>query len=406
MDEEYWAEEYRKVSLPALNPTIVGFNINLDRIIPVNPELLEMPGFGSGDLFELRSRLIHSMEHCTAEEWFVSDQDRYDRFMKFFSRAGSLAPGGQAGIAALHLKTLGVPEVTCLAPEIGTEAEKILARQGIRVPGRKPGKTAKPDTIHLVFEYRPGMVPLAVGATPRNNRFIVSPKKTANSTLMDEESLRLFLPELSSCTRAFLSGYQYLRDEAEFARAARQIRALKSANNAMRVHIECVSATDAPILHGLMHHILPAADSVGMNEHELSQIPGIGSSSSPAGRVQCLLNLAKETGLSRIHLHTFGYYLLIIRKDRAVPALSQAALLCAARVVAEAAGGTGTGLSAQGIAAVREIAGSFAPGPSPGIFSAKDYHVLAVPTLIAQGIQRTVGLGDILSSTAFVADHC
>jgi len=406
MDEAHWAEEYRRVSIPTLNPTLVGFNVNLDRIIPVDPELLGLPGFGSDDLSELRSRLIHSMEHCTAEEWYVSDPGRYDRFSDFFSGTGSLAMGGQAGIAALHLKKLGVPEVTCLAPVIGKEAEKILAQHGVRVPGRKSGARAEPDTVHLVFEYQPGIVPLAVGAQPRNNRFIASPKKRKNNTLMDEEALRLLLPELSSCTRAFLSGYQYLREDAEFIRAAGQIRALKTKNSRMRIHIECVSVTDAPVLRGLMHHILPAADSAGMNEHELSQMPGIGSSSTPAGMVQCMLNLAKKTGLCRIHLHTFGYYLLVIRKDRAVPDISQAALLFASRVVAEAAEGTGIGISAQGIAAVREIAGSFAPGPAPGIFVAGDYLVLAVPTLIAQGIHRTVGLGDILSSTAFVAEHC
>ena len=406
MDEEYWAEEYRRVNVPLLNPTLVGFNVNLDRIIPVTSDLLDVPGFGSGDILELRSRLIHSMEHCSAEEWFVSDRGRYDRFTEFFSGTGSLAMGGQAGIAALHLKKLGVPEVTCLAPAIGTEAEEILTRYGVRVPGRKQSDAAKPDTIHLVFEYRPGIVPPAVGALPRNNRFIASPRKTAINTLMDEASLRLLLPELSSCTRAFLSGYQYLRDDAEFDRAAGQIRALKSTNKTMRIHIECVSVTDPATLRGLMHHILPAADSAGMNEHELAQIPGIGRSTSPAGMVQCLLNLARETGLSRIHLHTFGYYLLVIRKDRALPAISQAALLYAAQVVAKAAGGTSTSISAQGITAVREIAGSFAPGPLSGIFSAGDYLVLAVPTLIAQDINRTVGLGDILSSTAFVADHC
>ncbi len=406
MDEAYWTEEYRKVSIPTLNPTLVGFNVNLDRIIPVDSELLGLPGFGSDDLSELRSRLIHSMEHCTAEEWFVSDTDRYDRFLEFFSGTGSLTMGGQAGIAALHLKMLGVPEVICLAPAIGKDAGMILAQHGVHVPGRISGARAEPDTVHLVFEYRPGMVPLAVGARPRNNRFIASPKKTAKNTLMDEEALRLLLPELSSCTRAFLSGYQYLRDEAEFVRAAGQIRALKSRNSRMRVHIECVSVTDAPVLRGLMHHILPAADSAGMNEHELALLSGTGSSSTPSGMVQRMLTLARETSLSRIHLHTFGYYLLVIRKDRAVVEISRAALLFAARVVAEAAGGTGTGISAQGIAAVREIAGSLAPGPAPGIFVDGDYLVLAVPTLIAHGIHRTVGLGDILSSTAFVADQC
>ncbi|NMB80163.1 MAG: hypothetical protein GYA23_13825, partial [Methanomicrobiales archaeon] len=39
-----------------------------------------------------------------------------------------------------------------------------------------------------------------------------------------------------------------------------------------------------------------------------------------------------------------------------------------------------------------------------GIFTAGNYNLVAVPTLIARDITRTVGLGDILSSTAFVYD--
>ena len=406
MDEAYWKQQYEQVRAPQLNPVVVGFNVNLDRIIPVNHTLLDSADFQKSDLANLRVRLMRSMAHCTAEEWFVADTVQYARFAEFFSKTGSLAMGGQAGIAALHLAALEAPAVFCLAPTVGPWAVQMLRNCGVQVPGQDTGASTCPDTVHLIFEYQPGLVPLAGDAVPRNNRFIASPRKTSANTILSAESLAAILPQISICTRAFLSGYQYLEGEREFERAADQIRALKNSNPQMRVHIECVTVSDETILAGLMHHILPVADSAGMNEHELALMPCIGGDATPAGLVQGMLKLAQETGLARIHLHTFGYYLLVIRKERAVQEISRAALLFAARVAAEAAGGTGTCISQQGIEAVREIAGAFAPGPAPGFFTASDYLVLAVPTLIASGITRTVGLGDILSSTAFVAARC
>jgi len=405
MDEDFWAEQYKRAGTPQLHPVLVGFNVNLDRIIPVSRNLLDLPEFQSDELSEIRLHLIHSMENCTAEEWLVSDRAQYARFTEYFSSTGSLAMGGQAGIAALHLASLGVPDVFCLAPELGPEGLQMLANQGVRVPDEISGAGSGSDTIHLVFEYKPGLVPLAEGALPRDNRFIASPKKTAENTLIPQNSLAAILPQITSCTRAFLSGYQYLQDEGEFARAADQIQVLKKCNPLMRVHIECVSVTDASVLAGLVRHILPVADSCGMNEYELSLLLGSAGRISPAGLVKGVLELAKKTGLIRVHLHTFGYYLLIIHKDRFAPEDSRTALLYAARVVAKVAGGTTTHLSPAGIDAVKQIVGVFQKGPVPGSFTAGDYFILAVPTLIAHDIKKTAGLGDILSSTAFVAER-
>jgi ADP-dependent phosphofructokinase/glucokinase len=344
------------------------------------------------------------MEHCTAEEWLVTDRVQYDRFTEFFSGSGSLAMGGQAGIAALHLASLGAPRVLCLAPALGNVAAQLLAQQGVRVPRSSSMIGERPDDIHLIFEYGPGLVPLADGTLPRNNRFIASPEKTAESTLLEERFLREVLPEVSSCTRAFLSGYQYLHEKDEFARAADQIHVLRSGNPRMRVHIECVSVPAPAVIAGIRNHILPAADSVGLNENELSLLQGRPGSASPTGQVQGMLDLAEETGLTRVHLHTFGYYLQVTRKEHAMPEISRAALLFAARTAVKTAGGTGMGISPRGIGAVHEIAEIVTPGPAPGIFSDGNFQVFVVPTLIASGITRTVGLGDIISSTAFVAD--
>jgi ADP-dependent phosphofructokinase/glucokinase len=117
------------------------------------------------------------------------------------------------------------------------------------------------------------------------------------------------------------------------------------------------------------------------------------------------LELCRVLDLKRLHVHTFGYYILIIRGDTVDAGRSRNALLYAAREVATAAGGTGTGISADGISAVMMAEQSFGPPVSPGIFKEDSCWILVVPTLIARGITKSSGLGDILSSTAFVADE-
>jgi ADP-dependent phosphofructokinase/glucokinase len=414
MDLGIWQELYRHIQNPPLQDTVVGFNTNLDRIIPVTRELLDPSFLHDPDYPILSARLIQSMQHGTAEEWFISELSHYNRFTRMFSSAGSLAIGGQAGIAALHISGLGVRKVVCASPLHGPESAGILNKAGVIVPEFTTGNNPAADYIHLVFEYAPGLVSLVSGVIPRNNRFIISPVHEPASVLIPKPFMEPFLAEIASCNRAFLSGYQYLRSEQDFATAADQMYQMKNRNPSLRIHIESVSVTDNEVLNGLVRHILPAADSFGLNEHELfillahlnpSDPVNLGEKTfTPAENIQGALTLCRHVGLTRLHVHTFGYYILVLHKNIADVTPSRNALLYASREVACAAQGTGREISAEGIRALGVAEEIFGKAASPGIFPADDYVILVIPTLVAANIKRTSGLGDILSSTAFVAD--
>jgi ADP-dependent phosphofructokinase/glucokinase len=401
-DLAFWEDLYRRAKKLSLPPVLTGFNVNLDRILPVTRQLLDPAGFCHGRLEEVRSRLVSSMQHYTAEEWIMEDRSLYARLSSCFAGTGTITLGGQAGIAAAHLARLGAPSVTCIAPSMGPEVARMLGEDGVRVFGDRTSSAA--DAVHYIFEYAPGLVPPARDAIPRNNRFIISPVKTGDTTILADRLLAALLPELADGTRAFLSGYQYLKSNEEFIRAASQVQAIRDAGRNNRVHVECVSVTDPRINAGIVRHILPAADSAGMNENELSLLLGYRGEPGPDHLVKGVLELAKKTGLARIHLHTYGFYLLATQEDRARPELSRDALLYAATVTAAAARGTTTAVSPRGIAALRQITTLLGEGDAMGMWSTRDYHIQAVPTLIASDSKRTTGLGDILSSTAFVAD--
>ena len=410
-----WETLYRSLQKPQLDPVITGFNANIDRIIPVTPDILRsfehlaVQGFGA-----IPDRLKQSMRYCSADEVFISEPSVYLKLSESFSRSGTLSMGGQAGIAAAHLCRLGIPHVTCAIPGAGPKTCAMLQNAGIIPQTFEPGANDRPDIIHLIFEYSPGLVPLADYVVPRNNRFIVSPVHDPSTVIIPDASMDSFLEQIRSCRRAFLSGYQYLRTEQEFVTAARQIRMIRSVHPLMRTHVECVSGADRHVMTMMLRHIIPNTDSIGLNERELGLFIQVLRATDPASDamlpyspvalVRDAIILADATGVPRIHLHTFGYYILILKSGTKKPELSRDALLLAARVTADTAGLGDHILSREGLLAYATVQEVFGLDQTTGIFEVGNRAVIIIPTYISQNINKTTGFGDILSSTAFVAD--
>ncbi|MGB9247296.1 MAG: ADP-dependent glucokinase/phosphofructokinase [Methanoregula sp.] len=410
-----WADLYKSLQRPEPGPVMTGFNANIDRAIPVTRALLgdlrQQTGPGFAALLE---RLKYSMRYCAADEMVIDDPPVFQALSGFFSTTGSLVIGGQAGIAAIQMRRLNAAPVVCVVPGAGPDTQTLLEGAGILPLTFDPGTGDNPDIIHLIFEFSPGLIPVAEGVVPRKNRFIVSPVHDPSTILIPEEKEDAFLEQIATCRRAFLSGYQYLRTEQEFVTAARQLLRIRNIHSRMRTHVECVSGTPPPVLSMMLDHILKNTDSIGLNEHELvmfTQAPGAPDPkppevlpASPVALVHDALALAHATGVPRLHLHTFGYYILILKPGAGQPELSRNALLFAAEEAAGAAGGSGPVLSREGLQAYADIRTAFGPDESPGIFRTGDRIVVVIPTCISHNVRKTTGLGDILSSTAFVAD--
>ncbi len=331
-----WEDLYQSLEKPQLDPAITGFNANIDRVISMTPDLLRsfeqhsVPGFDV-----ILPRLKQAMRYCSAEEVFVSDPSAYRQLSEFFSLSGTLSVGGQAGNAAVHLRRWGVPSVTCVVPGAGPGTCALLQEAGVVPLTFEPGAGNRSDIIHLIFEYPPGLVPLADRVVPRSNRFIASPEHDSSTVMIPEASERSFREQIVACRSAFLSGYQYLRTEQQFMAAARQIRMIRDVHPLMRTHVECVSGPDPRVMLMMLRHIFPNTDSIGLNERELGLFMQVlrapeptFSAILPSSPVMCVrdaIALAKATGVSRVHLHTFGYYVLIvksgtrIRKYRGTP---------------------------------------------------------------------------------------
>ena len=415
MNADVWEGLYQSMRLPPMVPVLTGFNANLDRIIPVTTDLIRTLERREPGREILRDRLLSSMRYSTADEWFVTDPTLYHDIAEFFPAAGTLTIGGQAGIAAVHLRRLGILSVVCAVPGAGPHTCDMLQDAGVIPLIFESGAGDRVDTTHLIFEYPPNLVPVAEQVVARSNRFIVSPVHDPLTVLIPDNAMNNFLDRIPSCRRAFLSGYQYLRKEHEFITAARQIQMIRSANPLMRTHVECVSVADQSVLAMMLRHIIPNTDSIGLNEYELGLLMHTqrgtapkSAGSPPLSPVACVreaIALADATGVRRIHLHTFGYYILILGPGTIQPELSRNALLLASRITADTAGGDDQILSWEGLQAYTDVRAAFGPDQAPGIFKVGDRVLILVPTYISQNINKTTGLGDMLSSTAFVADQ-
>ena len=416
MNAGVWEKMYQSLQKPRLDPVLTGFNANIDRVIPVTPDLLRSFEHHAVQGFDaIFDRLKQSMRYCSADEVFIREPSLYRELSASFSRSGTLAVGGQAGIAAVHMRRLGITPVTCAVPAAGPGTSALLRNAGVNPLTFESGAGDRSDITHLIFEYSPDLVPLADGVVPRSNRFIVSPVHDSSTVIIPKEFETSFLEQITSCRRAFLSGYQYLRTEQEFVTASRQIRMIRSVHPLMRTHVECVSGAGRNVMTMMLRHILPNTDSIGLNERELGLFmhalrahdPASTAllPSSPVATVRDAIALADATGVSRIHLHTFGYYVLILKSETTKPEVSLNALLLAARVTADTAEGDEQILSRDGLRAYASVREVFGPDETPGIFRDAERVVVLIPTYISQHIHKTTGLGDVLSSTAFVADR-
>ena len=415
MDAVVWEKLYSSASRPETIPVLTGFNANIDRVIPVTPKLLAALCLQNGPGFaELKRRLLHSMKYSVADEMVICRPRIYHAISRFFARRGKPVPGGQAGIAAARLQIRGFGPVTCAVPGAGKRTRALLERSGVTPCTFGEGPVRDPDPIHFVLEHSPGLVPPAPGTVPRSNRLIVSPAHKPSSIFIPAAAQDAFLAQIAFCRRAFLSGYQYLHTEDEFSRAARQLAQIRALHPAMRTHIECTGGIHPRIYALIARHVFPHADSIGLNEQELGiAIRALAvrettrpdnSPVHPVALVRGAVTLACATGISRLHLHTFGYYILIQKPGTGQPRASRDALFLAAREAADAAGGDRRVISPDGLAAYTAIRRAFGPDRPKGIFRTGDRTVIVVPACISLPAKRTTGLGDIISSTAFVTD--
>ncbi len=455
----FWTGQYHSVfkhfekCTKKISGIFVAFNTNLDAIEHITPSLLKQLEIEKVDskknadakdirsLDDFRTGLIRSMRLGKAMEWVIDDTETYNYLLDSISY-DSYRIGGQAGIVANVLAHLGVNDVRVYNPKL-SEAEADIYDPKVKAFTVSETKDSaklikandafsKDDTpkINMIFEYREGQKIKTKDISftvPRTNRFIVSYRPKGREPFFDDLYANNLNIVLKGISRAFLSGYQSLSTDAEFFKAKVQLGLMRNANKKMKIHFEFTSEEDLKKVSKIVKYILPEVDSLGCNERETCILLKAMGQKTLADSIQHSGYAAKElyegirfikgkTGLKRIHAHNINYMLCLADKDYTSPKVTRdALLLCVGSAFAKSVKGfihhavdleigAGVPVNPEGLRQIDMIDMHLKNRIDVGIYSVGKNYLVAVPTKVGGHAKVTVGLGDTVSSTAFVGD--
>ncbi len=408
--------------------------------------------------------LFNSFSSGKALQVPTTSVELLDELNRIFEEGDERRIGGQSGIIASLLSRIGVEYALIYSPLMPPMQARVLDEPNIFIPVNNKGElslqsptaAAKADDhlkINWIFEYRKGYS-LVLGdrtiIAPRANRFIVAARPPSLIPIFDDKTEEV-LPRIGShVDKVILSGYQYLRptypDGASYEdyvdRALRQIRLLKWPNTRVRIHMEFASMRNKLIRKAILTKLVPEVHSFGCNEVEIIdvlQTLGLHEEMNAVQKEECawtLVNGASAIGhklsLERVHVHNLGYHVMYLSKRYPTsPEAARTGILYSSNIgtsrsllgdffSADATSyemqmGKKTAISYRGLSELTDFANramiewSIRPEEctklqAEGIIERNDHYLLVVPAQIATAPQATVGIGDCISSTAFVTD--
>jgi len=307
---------------------VTGAHMMANTSFPAYPDSY----LGVGDREQLISMYGFFFKAGAAAERFVHDQELWEDLLEtgLGDAEHRWGLGGNAPVMAARFAREGAKVL------LGAKLSPGLAEwipEGMEVAGGD----IDDDDVHLIMEYKrneewDGVV------SPRANRFIVH-RDLNNPLVSSLEKFSLALPSFNP--QLLVVGGLQMMDNFPFKEGERleRILLIKDQMAVMdkdtRVHFEMASFVDESLLSELTEHIIPQADSLGMNEQELPNLhslltkgevttmadsnPRIAEVLDQMREVYSILSVSKGTNrpVTRIHLHTLAYQAILTAKDSA-----------------------------------------------------------------------------------------
>jgi len=220
--------------------------------------------------------------------------------------------------------------------------------------------------------------------------------------------------------RIILSGFQNVDGnfEAKLEKSRKQLKEIETPK-----HLEYVSMEEEKA-RKILDDILPVFDSVGMDESEAFQVAEMfemnpGEELSLGDSFKLAKNLIEEKDISRCHIHSYRYHLVVTEQDYPVAKtkIRRAMLFGSASAIQLADQGTlpdmedmeNFELDGKHVHRLDELENfghhigeeDFA---ETGIAEHEGLNVVAIPTLIHEDPERLVGMGDVISSGTFIGE--
>ncbi|ASJ11295.1 ADP-dependent glucokinase [Thermococcus sp. P6] len=425
---------------------LLAYNTNIDAVKYLNSDDLEgrIRETGVEEVLRYSDELpgrITSLEHLFGGIlWSVKRGKAAELFVEscsvrfYMKRWGwdELRMGGQAGIMANLLGGVyGVP-VVVHAPQISKLQGELFKDGPIYVPKVEGGKLTfvhprefagdEENCIHYIYEFPRGFRVLGFEA-PRENRFIGS-ADDYNPHLYIRPEFREHFEEIGEKVElGIISGLQALTREnyrEAIEEVKRHLEILSERN--VPVHLEFAFTPDETVRKALVD-MLGSFHSVGLNEVELASVMDVMGERAlsekllaedpvdPIAVTEAMLKLAEKTGIRRIHFHTYGYYLALtdyggefVRDALLFASLAAAAKakLGDVRSIEDVVKAMDVPVNPKARGVEEKLREEY--GMEEGTALVNNHHLSFVPTKIVTRPKSTVGIGDTISSSAFVGE--
>lgn len=417
--EKSWIKKYKK-SVELAGPSrdvLVGFNANIDVMfdledldidLDVEPENIQK----AESYRDIKSALKFCIENSENRELELGEIGH-----EFDGSEERI--GGQAGIMANFLSGIG-NAVTFYTPFLSQELADMINENVLYpvVDGEFVLKNVRDASNtdrtkrNLIFEY----------SGEETGRVIFSRKLKGFGSYFRKGVEDHFDKIDEDVDRIILSGFHDVEGnkEAKLRKAQKQISKLKTP-----VHLEFVYRNDE-LSSLIAQHVISEVESIGLDEDELKKLidlldidVDLEEKVSLGDAFQAGKKIIEHFGLERFHLHTYQFHLTIAREDyRFSETRIRDAMLFGELCAIENAD-TGEIPETSDLEsfdmAYKHIEGLQELGHFQDFFDLEnfieegkaridDYKVVAIPTVIHENPERLVGMGDIISSGAFVAE--
>ncbi|MCK4844044.1 MAG: hypothetical protein KAS95_00040 [Candidatus Heimdallarchaeota archaeon] len=449
-----------------LQQVVMGFNVNIDKIIRIGPDTLQDLKSKNLDDFLLQKEvpkdinsiesfilcLLSAIEGGKADEKLIVAEDVCDWIENTFV-VDEIKIGGQAGIMANLLTKLELADVLLSLP-VYDDSFVDLLHDKINIPFESNGIcSVQPITklhgfenkrfIHYIFEFDKGIYYLPTYDSiecPRQNRFIAS-HDTVNSLLEIKNCFKKYsLENIQRYSIAIVSGFHLLNPEMRdntthydiIAPIISMFKEWKKLNPDLKIHLEFAATRDKKLIEVIFQRLLPLVNSIGLNEQELLSVlettnvttyKKLRNEMSSVNLFEGILNIWVKYPHLRIHLHYLGYYLTISSRLHEKDAIKRKQALILSAVFAAVKARNSSICSTVEISKVPcsvsksgydEIRGliSFLKSEyksigeiEEGIVSTDSFTVVGIPTIMIKSAQQLVGVGDTISVLALLLEN-
>lgn len=415
--KDKWIEKYKKSTILANGEyveTLTAFNANIDTLYKfdqlqmdftdITPELKEE----ITSLHGLKQSLLYCRENGLNRE--IDGSNLEEEFEN-----GIQNIGGQAGIMANFLSNLN-NSVIFYTPFLSEDLAELLNNdilyptvEGDEFVLKNVKDCTNTDRTknNLIFEF----------SGDKTGRMIVSDSLKGFGTYFRKGVEQHISKIDENLDRMLLSGFQNLRGntESKLKKSSKQLELFETP-----IHLEYVD-TDEELSSQILENIMPVVDSLGLDEFELRDLAD--ESLSSEVHLGEAFNIAKdiieEYQLSRIHIHTYNYHVTVVEDDYKINDEKIRDSMLFAEVCAIQMADKGRIPQKEDVQDfsmkdkylkrldhLEEFADFFdlEEFVESGIAEINGYRVIAIPTIIHEEPKRLVGMGDIISSAAFISE--